>query len=833
MIENQIDDIAQDSLVQFVEVLIPVRIPLTYTYRVPESLKGSIVRGSRVIVQFGRKRIITAVVVNVHHTPPKVYEAKPVLEVLDTEALINAYQFELIKFLANYYLCTEGEVLNAAMPAGFKLGSESKIQLNPEFELDASKLSDTELKVIQALESSSLLSYDGLAEIVSVKSTNLLVKSLLEKGAILLFEEVKERYTPKIIKKIRLLSHWLEDTALKELFGQLEKKSAQLEILQKYLHLTQVHQRPQANQLGLDKAKLMEGLSASPMNTLVKNTVFEEFAVIVPRFELHEHIDYHQTLSPPQQAAITKIEDFFKEKDVVLLHGVTGSGKTEIYIDLIQKALGGQSQVLFMVPEIALTTQLVMRLQKVFGKKLGVYHSKFSDNERVEVWTGLTSGRLSIVVGVRSSVFLPFDNLGLIIIDEEHDASYKQNEPAPRYHGRDAALVLARSHHAKVLLGSATPSVETYFKASQGQWGLVSMLERYGGAVMPQIETIDLKYARKNKLMRNDFSLPLLTALEEGVKKHHQSIIFQNRRGYAPILICEECGYIPQCEHCAVSLTYHMYKNSLTCHYCGYKEEVIKTCPACGSTKIKTQGAGTEKLEDDLKLLVPEARIQRMDLETTRSKNSFQKIVEDVEKGEIDILVGTQMVTKGFDFGRVSLVGIVDFDRMLYFPDFRSAEKTFQVATQVAGRAGRREQQGLVMIQTSNPAHGLLGHIRAHDYLSFFNAELAERKKFNYPPFSRTIKVTIKNTQEFRAQKTAEYLQEILVGALGNSRILGPQAPVINRIRNYFLFDIFIKLERSGIDLFKAKSFIQNTIQQTLVTKPYQSSIVIIDVDPI
>lgn len=828
--------LAEEAPAQFVDVIVPVRIPLTYTYRVPESLKGSVVKGSRVIVQFGKKRILTAVVAAVHHIPPVVYEAKPILEVLDATALVNQYQFALIKFIANYYLCTQGEVLNAALPAGFKLSSESKIQLHPDFNFENKEddFTDTEYQAILALQTSATLGYEELAGTLQIKSINPLVKSLLSKGAILLFEEVREKYAPKICKKVRLSPQWVSSTALPELFAELEKKTAQLEILQKYLQKSGVHQNPSNNLQGIEKSILTEGTSsASPLNTLLKNNVFEEFSIIVPRFELPENINYTQVLSTLQQDAVKKIESYFKEKDAVLLHGITGSGKTEVYIDLIQKALGGQSQVLFMVPEIALTTQLVIRLQKVFGKQLGVYHSKFSDNERVEVWQGLASGRLSIVVGVRSAVFLPFDNIGLIIIDEEHDTSYKQNEPAPRYHGRDVALVLAQNHHAKVLLGSATPSVESYYKATQNQWGLVQMLQRYGNAVLPKIETIDLKYARKNKLMRQDFSTTLLTALEDGVKHHHQSIIFQNRRGYAPLLVCEDCGYIPECQHCAVSLTYHMYKNSLTCHYCGYKEEVIKVCPACGSTKIKTQGMGTEKLEDDLKLLLPTARIQRMDLETTRSKNSFNRMIDELEKGEIDILVGTQMVTKGFDFEKVNLVGIVEFDRMLHFPDFRSAERTFQITTQVAGRAGRRAQQGQVLIQTANPSHWLLPSIIHHDYIGFYNTEILEREKFNYPPFSRTIKITIKNTQEARAQKTAELLQELLVTPLGTARVLGPQAPIINRIRNYYLFDIYIKIEREKLNLQKVKAFLSATLQQVMTTTGHQSSIVVVDVDPI
>ncbi|TAH27180.1 MAG: primosomal protein N' [Cytophagales bacterium] len=812
-----------------------MKIPMTYTYRIPESKKGKVVKGGRVVVQFGKKKILTAVVYHIHHQPPQKYEAKPILEILDETPLINNYQFQLIQFIAAYYLCTQGEVLNAALPSGFKLNSESRIQINPlfSFENELSEFSDIELNAIEILKKESSLTYEQLAFHVSVKNINPIVKTLLSKNVILLFEEIKEKYSPKIIKKVRLNHIYLNKEALYQLFQQLEKKTSYIAILQKYIQLVPILIDQIHNEKGVEKKKLIEETDAnSSINTLIKKEIFEEFSQIIPRFELEEETAQHISLSDFQNKAIEEIEQLFISQNTVLLHGITGSGKTEVYIELIKKALGGQGQILFMVPEIALTTQLVMRLQKVFGKKLGVYHSKFSNNERIEVWDGINSGRLNIIVGVRSSIFLPFDNLNLIIIDEEHESSYKQTEPSPRYNARDMALVLAKYHHAKVLLGSATPSVETYFKATNNEWGLVEMKERFGGANLPEIKLIDLKYVRKNKLIVNDFSNQLIHGINNNIHQKKQSIIFQNRRGYSPMLICDDCGYTPMCEHCAVGLTYHMYKAELTCHYCGYKEKVITSCPACGSNKIRTKGTGTEKLEDDLKLIIPEARIQRMDLETTRNKNSFTKIIREIEQGKIDVLVGTQMVSKGFDFENVNLVGIVDFDRMLYFPDFRSSERTFQTTLQVSGRAGRRLEKGQVIIQTTNTNHWLLRCVINHDYKNFYLKEISEREKFNYPPFSRIIKITIKNTQEKRAHNTANHLYEPLVKALGTKRILGPQAPAINKIRNYYLIDIFIKIERKQLDLTKTKSFLLSKIQETASIKTNQTSIISIDVDP-
>ncbi len=532
-----------------------------------------------------------------------------------------------------------------------------------------------------------------------------------------------------------------------------------------------------------------------------------------------------------QEQAQNEVLAHFEDKNTVLLHGVTGSGKTELYISLIQAALENGDQVLYLLPEIALTAQIVNRLKAIFSDQLGVYHSKFSDNERVEVWQGLLDGRFQFIVGVRSAIFLPFEDLGLIIVDEEHENSYKQYDPAPRYNARDVALYLAHIHGAKTILGSATPSIESYANAKSGKYGLVTLTERYGGAQLPEMQTADVRVERKRKTIVGNFSSVLVEAISQALEKEEQAIIFQNRRGYSNYVTCEDCGYIPECPHCAVSLTYHQYKNQLNCHYCGHKEPVPIVCPACGSTRVRTVGMGTEKIEEDLKLIFPEARIQRMDLETTRTKYAYQNIIHEFEKGNIDILVGTQMISKGLDFDKVSVVGVFDMDRMIHFPDFRSLERTYQLVTQVSGRAGRRELPGKVVLQTGDPDQHIVHLILNQDFEAFYELERREREKFRYPPFVRMIKILTRSKDRNLTAEAADKMANILRSDLGTSRVLGPQEPVINKIRDKYLMDIFLKVERK----YKAeavKSLIQQAYLELLQKKEYSSVEFVYDVDP-
>lgn len=832
---------AEQSQTCFADVILPVPIPKLFTYRIPRSLEQSAAEGHRVIVQFGQKKILTGVIGKLHHEPPKAYEARYIIELLDEQPIVNPIQLQLFQWTAAYYLCTIGEVLNIALPSGLKLSSESNIQLNPDFEISEPEsdgfqedFSSNEQLIIKLLKEKKSLSYSEVGEILDVKNIHQQLKSLLQRNIVLICETVKEKFQPKRIKKIRLNKTYEDKEALEALFETLSTKPRQEDVLLKYLQEVPVFATPEINEKGLPKKVLLHGdISSSSLQTLVKNGVFEEFEIIVSRFDSEEtHTTAEVSLNQAQLGAKAEIMAQFAEKDTVLLHGVTGSGKTEIYIQLIKEALEGGSQVLYLLPEIALTTQIVSRLRKFFGDKMGIYHSKFSDNERVEVWKGVLSGRFSFVVGVRSSIFLPFDNLGLIIVDEEHETSYKQHDPAPRYHARDLALVLSRWHFAKTLLGSATPSIESYYNANTGKYGLVTLSERFGDAVLPEIRLADIRAGRKRKTLKADFTSELVEALAATLARKEQAIIFQNRRGYAPYITCEVCAWIPKCENCSVSLTYHMYHNELRCHYCSYRQKVPTACSACGSHTIKTIGFGTEKLENDLKLIFPQAKIQRMDLDTTRRKYSYQTIIDNFEKGHIDILVGTQMVSKGLDFDHVSLVGIVDADRMLYFPDFRSFEKAFQMITQVSGRAGRREKPGHVIIQTANTDQPVLADILKNDFQAMYQKELTERNVFLYPPFVRLVRIVIKNEKKEVSEKAAKLLQRILAEKLGAKFVLGPQEPVISKIRNQFLMEIMVKLKKND-QMAAIKNSIQEECQGILVDKNFKKTRINIDVDPL
>ncbi|PWJ57647.1 replication restart DNA helicase PriA [Dyadobacter jejuensis] len=826
----------EDETTYFADLILPVPIPSLFTYRVPRDMASMIQVGARVIVQFGSKRVITGVVAQLHTTPPVKYQAKYILELLDDQPIVTAQQLGLFKWVAEYYLCNIGEVMNVALPAGLKITSQSKIQFNPEFE-DDHLLTDLETIIVEAIKKQDALTYEEVERLVQKTKITTIIKSLVGKRAVILFEEVKEKYKPKVLRKIRLTAAYLTDDALVALTNSLEKSAKQQEILLRYLSHVPVYNHAELNQKGLDKSVFSQddSLSDSALQTLIKKGIFESFEVFISRFDdipMGKPVEIH--LSEPQRIAFTDIQRQFQEKEVVLLHGITGSGKTEVYIELIKAALSGGTQVLFLLPEIALTTQIVVRLRKVFGDKMGIYHSKFSDNERVEVWKGILDGKFQFVVGVRSAIFLPFDNLGLIIVDEEHETSYKQFDPAPRYHARDVAVMMAYLHKGKTLLGSATPSLESYYHAQNGRYGHVEMNIRYGNASLPQFELINTKLEKRQKKMKNEFSSVLLAHIEKNLVQNHQTILFQNRRGYSPYLQCEECSWIAECNNCDVSLTYHMKVGELRCHYCGHKEQVPRTCPTCGSPKVKTMGYGTEKIEDELSILFPQARVQRMDLDTTRAKNAYQQIIQEFEQGQIDILVGTQMVSKGLDFDNVSMVGIFDVDRMIHFPEFRASERAFQMVTQVSGRAGRRaDKPGSVLIQTANPAQPLLEKIIQHDYKGMYAAEIEERNKFQYPPFTRLIKLTVKHIDANTSRRAATILAEKLHVELGKSRVLGPEPPLVDRVRNQYLFDILIKLEREKINFKAAKTFIQEKVLDVLTDKTLKSIHIVIDVDSI
>jgi primosomal protein N' (replication factor Y) len=824
------------TITLFVDLILPVPIPQLFTYRVPIEMTEIIKIGMRVIVQFGKRKILTGVVAKIHQEPPKNYQAKYVLEILDDVPMVTPYQISLFQWMADYYMCYVGDVLQVALPSGLKISSLSKIQIRPECNILGLKLNEKEAKLIQTLQEKGELTYDEAAEILETENVYHIIQSLIVKEVVLIFEEVREKYTPKIVKRLKLSNEYITKTDLEKLTKKLEKQPKQLDIILAYLRQVPVLRDWTENEKGLEKEFFTknEEFNKSSLQTLIKNQIFEEYEVVVSRFaEYLPKVSSKVLLSPSQKQASEQIMDCFTKQDVVLLNGITGSGKTEIYIDLVQKVLAGGSQVLFLLPEIALTTQMVARLQKIFGSQMGVYHSKFSDNERVEVWQGVVTGRFNFVVAVRSGIFLPFDNLGLIIVDEEHETSYKQHEPAPRYHARDMSLVIAKLQHCKVLLGSATPSLESFYQAKQGKYGLVMLKERFGTAQLPQIDLVDIKAERKNKLMKGSFTSVLLNAMKERLDKKEQIILFQNRRGYSPYMTCLECSYIPKCTNCDVTLTYHLGEHELKCHYCGHTQTPPKKCPACGSVRIQSVGVGTEKLEDEIKIHFPEAQVGRMDLDTTRTKNAYLQIIQAFENRQIDILVGTQMLSKGLDFDNVSLVGIFDADRMLNFPDFRSHERAYQLLTQVSGRAGRKEKKGLVLIQTQDTQQSLLHKVIRNDYEALYAMEIEDRAYFYYPPFTRLIRITTKHMDRNLSLETSQELADLLTKKLGKARILGPEAPIVGRIRNKYLFNILVKIERENVDLKAIKQFIMEQIEEIITTKKYKRVQVIVDVDPL
>ena len=825
-------ELFQEEVTWFADILLPVPIAKLFTYRVPRHLSQEVQIGSRVIVEFGRGRVLTGVVGKIHENPPQGYPAKYITEVLDPAPIVTETQLWLFQWIADYYMCAVGEVFQVALPSGLKVTSESRMEWNPNFDRP-DRLEEAEQPLVQALQEKPFLTYPEAQQLVPAGQLNALLKALVAKQAIILYEEVKERYSPKKVRKLRLASVYTQVQAAMELLDQLNKHPKQQAVLHAILQEIGIH-RLSDGQEGIPKADFLarNDLSKSALQTLVDKGILESYEAIIPRFPKPTQEDTSEVgLTSAQAIAYTEILGHFQEKDVVLLHGITGSGKTEVYIRLIQEVLASGAQVLFMLPEIALTTQIVTRLQKVFGTSVGVYHSKFSDNERVEVYRQVLNDELSFVVGVRSSIFLPFSRLGLIIVDEEHETSYKQFDPAPRYHARDVAIMMAHKLGAKVVLGSATPSLESYQQGLQGKYGLVSLTERYGEAKLPRIQLVDMRAERKNKTIKNDFSSVFLDQIRINLAGGGQTLIFQNRRGYAPYIQCEVCQWIQECPRCAVSMTYHLRSQELVCHYCGHTDKPPRKCPACASSQVKTAGVGTEKIEDDLQVFFPSARIQRMDLDTTRSRHAYQTMLHEFEQGAVDILVGTQMISKGLDFDLVRLVGIFDADRMIHFPDFRAAERAFQMLTQVAGRAGRRSNEGLVLIQTKNPNHPLLKKVVEHDYLGFFDQEIQERQAFHYPPFTRVIELTIKHPDFLLAEKMAERLARALKGILGDQRVLGPEKGLIEKIRNKFIFVLWVKLEKDRAQIQLAKQSIQEQMDDVLQDRAFRQGQIIVDVD--
>ncbi len=828
-----------ESNTYFVDVILPLSVGNTYTYRVPRENDYEPEVGKRVIVQFGRgKKLYTGIIKNIHHSPPKNYEAKYIESIIDEYPIVHTKNFELWEWIARYYLCTEGEVMKAALPSALKLASETVVLLNPEWNNDVSALSDNEYLIVEALQIRGKLSLDEIAKIISVKQVQRLVKLLVDKKIIVTEEEIHRKYKPVYQTFVALAQDISTEEDLKFWMDKLQRAPKQLEVFIAFLQMSGVLQgkKNPVNKLHLQNKA---GATSAIVNQLVKKGIFTLYEVEVARLQAYgKKIQPKSELSADQQQALQEIKQGFEHQKPVLLFGVTGSGKTEIYIELIEEAVKQGKQVLYLLPETALTTQLIIRLQKIFGDKIGVYHSKFNENERVEIWnevlhfsSSTEANKYQIILGARSSLFLPFKNLGLIIVDEEHENSFKQFDPAPRYNARDTAVVLAKMHHCNILLGSATPSLESYFNTRNEKYHLVTLTKRYGGVQMPEILVADIQSETKKKKMKSEFSSFLLENFEETLHNGEQVILFQNRRGFAPFLICEDCGSVPRCNNCDVSLTYHKYRQQLVCHYCSAAQSLPKQCASCGSNRLIFKGFGTEKIEEELQLIYPDIKIARMDLDTTRSKNAYADIISRFENKEVQVLIGTQMVTKGLDFENVGLVGILDADSMLNFPDFRASERAFQLMLQVAGRAGRKKKRGKVIIQTLNPYHDIIQKVINYQYEEMAMAELQDRRNFQYPPYYRLIKITLKHKEAEVLHNGAKELAAELRNVLGKNRIIGPDFPLISRIRNYYVKDILIKMERT-LSAPKVKQVLQDAIKQFSIYSRYKSCRINIDVDP-
>ena len=755
---------------RYIEVILPISIPGVFSYSVPKNIKQKNLKGCRVIVPFGKRKYYTGLIYKNADKVSSKFAIKEVFEVLDIEPIVTKEQLKFIDWISNYYMCNLGDAYNAALPAGLKLTSESYLGLIPDIDINFEKLNDNEKLVINNLKEVNI-SVEEVKKITKLKYPFQLVKNLIDAGIIYTFEKIKDKYSPKKEIRVKLHTQYIIEKNLKELSKELEKYPRQAQVLRSYLKKIPVFENITLNDLGISKKSFeLTGINSSSLNTLIKKGIFETWEHQIDRFSFdHVPIKALPNLTIHQQNTLIEIQKSFAEKSTTLLRGVTGSGKTEIYISLVHQIIENGGQILVMLPEIALTTQIIQRFRCYFGNRFGVYHSRFSDNERTEIYQNCLNDKYDFLIGVRSAIFLPFKNLELIIVDEEHEYSYKQNDPAPRYHARDSALYLAQIHHAKVLLGSATPSLESYQNVVNEKFGYVKLNHRFKNQPLPEIKFANLSIARKRKKMKGHFTIELIDQIKSSVKKNKQVILFQNRRGYAPYVECSDCNHIPNCPNCAVSLTYHMYQNEVICHYCGFKIYFTEKCEKCQSKKIKTVGLGTEQIEEELSILIPNIKIKRMDLDTTRSKHAYQKIIDAFESRKIDVLIGTQMVTKGLDFEHVNLVGIFDADRIFHFPDFRSHERAFQLITQVSGRSGRKHDRGKVIIQTNKPDHPLLLQIKKGNLDLFYEQELAEREKFKYSPFFRLIKIVIKGKDKNLANQAANTLNGILQETLSKA----------------------------------------------------------------
>ncbi|MCG9972615.1 replication restart helicase PriA [Christiangramia crocea] len=813
----------------FADLILPLPLEKRFTYSLTAEEANFIQPGMRLAVPFGKNRIYTGIVADIHQNPPEVYEAKPIHQILDEKALLTPEQLSFWKWIASYYLCSEGDVMRAALPGAFLLESESIVKLSKDARPDASELNDDEYLVIEALQRQSSMKIQEVEQLLDKKKVLPVINKLVMKDLVDLNQEIYEQFKPKEVRYVKLNPAYEAETEMHQLLDDLSRAPKQREVLLSYFSITAKSKK------ALKTKKLLQesGASAGVLKSLIDKGIFEEFYEVTDRINFKGEISNHEiNLNKIQQQAFEEIQQNFQEDKVCLLHGVTSSGKTEIYIKLIEEALNKGKQALYLLPEIALTTQLIKRLQNYFGEKVLVYHSKYSLNERVEIYRHVleNSEKGKIVIGARSCIFLPFQDLGLVVVDEEHESTFKQFDPAPRYHARDSAVVLANLFKANIILGSATPSIESYFNAEHNKYALVELSRRYGNVMMPEVEVVDIKTAHRKKKMTGHFSERLLEEIKESLKEEEQVILFQNRRGFSPIMECNTCGHSPQCPNCDVSLTFHSHNNQLRCHYCGYHIAMQQQCMACGSSEITTKGFGTEQVETELKALFPKHNIGRMDQDTTRGKYAYEKIIEAFEAQETDILIGTQMLTKGLDFRKVSLVGIMNADNLLNFPDFRAHERSFQLMLQVAGRSGRTKKRGKVLIQTYNPYHQIIQQVSTGSYIEMYKEQLEDRYQYQYPPYFRLIRLTLKCRDYSMTNEAADWLARALENVF-DRYILGPEFPPVARIRNEYYKNILIKIPQKQ-SLGKTKKVVHRILTSFRAIGAYRSVRVVVNVDP-
>ncbi len=821
----------------FADIILPLPIPQLYTYLIPRDLHEKCKQGRRVVVPFGKKKLYSAIVRKTHNIQPLGYEIKEIITVIDENPIVAEINFKFWEWLADYYMCPLGDIYKAALPMGLKLESETFIYFNPEF-TEYLTLNVFERNIYEYLKKNKSVKIDEIYQFIEKKIAIKSLNSLLDKKAVLIEEKIRDKNKPKKEKFVCLAERINTEQTLKAVFDELEKSPKQIELLTKFAALCNLDfESPQGRQYEISKTELLNNVSvsASVLDSLIKKDVFfikeKDFNI---RRAHPEEVYEIKTLSEAQTDALVQIQNHFAQNKNVLLFGITSSGKTEVFIHLIKEYIEKGYQVLYLLPEIAITTQIINRLKKIFGEHVGVYHSKFSDMHRTEIWKNISNPKKSnyqIILGVRSSIFLPFSNLGLIIVDEEHENSYKQYDPSPRYNARDAAVVLGSFYKAKVLLATATPSFETYFNCLADKYKLVELRQRYKNVQLPQTFIVDTKELTRKKLMKSIFSPLLLENIKTALLQNEQVILFQNRRGFAPYLECRSCAWIPKCENCDVSLTYHKKTNDLICHYCGYKLNTPKTCLACGDATLQTKGFGTQKIEDEIKIFFPDAKVERMDYDTTRSKSNYEQIINDFEQHNIDVLVGTQMISKGLDFQNVSVVGIMNADTLLNFPDFRAYEHSYQMLVQVSGRAGRKDKRGKVIIQTSAPENNIFKYIMENDYYGLVKNQFIERKNFKYPPYYKLIKISIKHKELAKTDKAADILATYLKSVF-DKRVLGPEYPLISRIQNLFIKEILIKIEKQKPHS-AAREIIVTACSRLKAEPEFSSIFISINVDPI